>query len=117
MWMQGWNNDEDATPESEEHQDLAVFFDQLKTAKNTVSCVWDESLNSGKHTLQRKRIFIAANFKDNAAVLPHLLVQLWHTIALMPKHSIYVSIYESSSRDDTGDPFLQLESYALVHFT
>ena len=80
------------------------FFAKLGVVDGTISCVWDQSLNNDSRRIHNKRIFIAANFKDNEHVMPHLLVQLWHTIALLPEGAVFVSIYESSSSDQTGKP-------------
>ena len=49
--------------------------------------------------------FIAANLFNNGDLMPHFITQLLHFIVLLPQHTVYVSVYESNSFDDTGtDP-------------
>jgi len=47
---------------------------------------------------------LAANFRDNAEMMPHLIKQVWLLAALLPPNSLFVSIYESGSPDTwTGE--------------
>lgn len=44
---------------------------------------------------------LAANFKDNAEILPNFIKQVWLLAALLPSSSLFVSVYESGSEDAT----------------
>lgn len=35
--------------------------------------------------------------------MPHLIITLLKVIAVLPPDSVYVSIYESNSKDETGE--------------
>ena len=46
---------------------------------------------------------LAANFRNNAQMMPQFIKQVWLLAALLPANSLYVSIYESGSEDaETG---------------
>ena len=101
--MQGWEISRNSSfLEANDGQELTVFFDRLQTAYGTVSCVWDDSLNGDRSHFSEKTVFIAANFRDNEEVLPHLIIQIWHTVALLPEGQAFISIYESGSTDNTS---------------
>ena len=49
---------------------------------------------------------LAANFRNNAEIMPQFIKQVWLLAALLPANSLLVSIYESGSEDgETGWPF------------
>jgi len=50
-----------------------------------------EALAATKHLL-------AANFRDNAELMPQFIKQVWLLAALLPSNSLFVSIYESGSK-------------------
>ena len=81
-------------------ESVATHLSNLETQ---VSCPWDASLESDLPLLKGQKYLIAANFRDNEDLLPHLIVQLWHLLAILPQGSAFVSIYESGSTDSTGE--------------
>ena len=51
----------------------------------------------------KQQHFVAANMKDNEAVMPHFIYQLMQLVLAAPTPTTYfVSVYESGSRDKTG---------------
>ena len=56
--------------------------------------------------------FIAANLYNNADLMPHFITQLLHLIIVLPPHTVYLSVYESNSVDDTGTAHLSVQSHA-----
>ena len=65
-------------------------------------CKWDPSLEADMRQLKGRKYLLAANFRDNEDLLPHVIVQLWHLLAILPQGSVFVSVYESNSEDSTG---------------
>lgn len=57
----------------------------------------------------RRRVFIAANFRDSAHVLPHLLLQLVTAAALHPSQQVFISIMENHSNDSSPALLQQLQ--------
>lgn len=51
-----------------------------------------------------KRVLIVSNLKDNAALLPHYMLQLLLAVGSLPEKSVFISIYESGSSDASGRP-------------
>lgn len=74
----------------------------LSNLEKQISCPWDPSLEADLPLLKGQKYLIAANFRNNEELLPHLIVQLWHLLAILPQGSAFVSIYESGSTDSTG---------------
>lgn len=89
--------------ESSTYHTLSRFFMNLHKFEDAGNCSWDASLDIDRELLEGNKYLIAANLKDNEAVLPHLIVQLWHTVSLLPRGSVFVSIYEDQSSDGTGE--------------
>lgn len=46
--------------------------------------------------------FLAANLFNSEGLMPHLMMTLLKLTAVLPPDSVYVSIYESNSKDETG---------------
>ena len=61
------------------------------------------------HTID-KRIFLAANLKDNEELMPHFILQLLLSIAAMHRDAVFISVYESGSTDLTGAQHLSILS-------
>ena len=61
------------------------------------------------HTID-KRIFLAANLKDNEELMPHFILQLLLSIAAMHRDAVFISVYESGSTDLTGAQHLNIFS-------
>ena len=65
-----------------------------------ISFMQDKTLPA---TLQKPlRVFVASNLKDSAAKLQHYIVQMLTSLAALPRDDVFVSIYESGSKDATG---------------
>jgi hypothetical protein len=75
---------------------------QLSQLEKQVSCPWDPTLEADLPLLKGRRYLIAANFRNNEELLPHVIVQIWHLLAILPQGSTFLSIYESDSSDSTG---------------
>ncbi len=80
------------------------IIDKLTAAGPSIACPWDSSVhNSYKHMLTSKYL-LAANFKDNADVMPHIIREIWMLSSILPSDSLFVSVYESGSSDErTGE--------------
>ena len=59
------------------------------------------------HTID-KRIFLAANLKDNEELMPHFILQLLLSVAAMQTDAVFISVYESGSTDLTGTQYLMI---------
>jgi hypothetical protein len=59
------------------------------------------------------QVLIAANFRSNADVLPHLLLQLVTAALVHPSGQVYISVMENES-NDTSPQLLQQLSQALA---
>jgi hypothetical protein len=57
----------------------------------------------------RRRVFLAANFRDSAHVLPHLLLQLVTAATLHPSQQVFISIMENHSNDSSPALLQQLQ--------
>ena len=75
----------------------------LSNLEKQVACPWDPTLEADLPLLKGQKYLIAANFRNNEDLLPHLIVQLWHLLAILPQGSAFVSVYESGSTDSTGE--------------
>ena len=58
-------------------------------------------------------VFLAANLRDNHALMPHYALQLLALVVARPAGSIFLSIYESGSKDDTGTALFSLQVLGL----
>lgn len=83
---------------------------QLSQLERQVACPWDPSLEADLPLLKGRKYLIAANFRNNEELLPHVIVQIWHLLAILPQGSTFLSIYESDSSDSTGGNLLLLVS-------
>ena len=54
-----------------------------------------------------------ALFRNNEAVLPHIVLQIWRLAALLPQGSLFVSVYESGSTDETGSRYKPIVTHSL----
>ena len=81
---------------------MESILTQLTAAEERVPCKWDPSLEADMRQLKGRKYLLAANFRDNEDLLPHVIVQLWHLLAILPQDSVFVSVYESNSEDSTG---------------
>ena len=90
----------------------------LSNLEKQVSCPWDPTLEADLLLLKGQKYLIAANFRNNEDLLPHLIVQLWHLLAILPQGSAFVSVYESGSTDSTGmiarHAYHRSQTYALL---
>lgn len=71
-------------------------------AKPVVSCTWDQTLPVDTPVVQG-RVLLAANMHNNEDLLPHFTLQLLQLLIVLPQGSAFVSIYESDSKDNTGE--------------
>lgn len=78
---------------------VAAFLHDL--TKDSLKCVWDSTLPTRLPESVGK-VLIAANMYDNEAVAPHFVLQLLKLVARFPRGRIFVSVYESGSKDATG---------------
>lgn len=79
--------------------DLHLIFDKLKAAGSSIECPWDNSLFGDFKLMSNTKYLLAANFKDNEKVLPHIIREIWRLVSLLPSDNLLVSIYESGSKD------------------
>ena len=82
---------------------------QLLAAEEIVPCGWDPSLEADLRQLKPHKYLLAANFHNNEELLPHVIVQLWHILAILPKGSVFLSVYESDSEDSTGAKLFKIQ--------
>jgi hypothetical protein len=76
------------------------------------SCVATGARPSASCPRMPPQVLIAANFRSNAHVLPHLLLQLVTAAAIRPSGRVYISIMENLS-SDTSPQLLQQLSQVL----
>ena len=74
----------------------------FSSAKPVVPCTWDQTLPIGTAVTQG-RVLLAANMHNNEDLLPHFTLQLLQLLFVLPRGSAFVSIYESDSKDNTGE--------------
>lgn len=48
------------------------------------------------------QVLLAANVRDSEELLPHFILQLVHLLAVLPRGTAFLSIYESGSSDASG---------------
>jgi len=95
------------------HQDIRRLLDQLAAAGPFIACPWDSTLLGDLQGLAGTKWLLAANFKDNAEILPNFIKQVWLLAALLPSSSLFVSVYESGSEDATTGQWLEVFSNLL----
>ena len=83
-------------------KDKCHLLRSIGRATDTARCAWDSSLEESLSALEGRKYLLAAQFNDNPALLPHLFVQLWHTLALLPLGGSFVSMYHNGSSAETG---------------
>lgn len=81
---------------------VSAVLSALSEAKPVVSCTWDKSLPVNTLAFQGK-VLLAANMHNNEDLLPHFTLQLLQLLIALPRGSAFVSIYESDSKDTTGE--------------
>jgi len=96
------------------HNRVQYIFDQLSAAGPSLTCSWDRTLLGDLQALSGTKWLLAANFRDNAEMMPHLIKQVWLLAALLPPNSLFVSIYESGSPDTWTGQWLGLLSSLLT---
>lgn len=67
-----------------------------------VPCLQDPTMPAVAAEL---RVFFASNLRDNALLMPHFITQMLFTVTSLRAGSAFVSIYESGSKDGTGNAF------------
>ena len=80
-------------------------MDKLTAAGPSIACPWDSSVHNSFQHLLGSKVLLAANFKNNQDVMPHIIREIWMLSSILPLDSLYVSVYESGSSDErTGKP-------------
>lgn len=79
--------------------DILSAVDQCGASTPAVPCLFDATLATPPRD---RRIFIAANLHNNAALMPHFIPQLLLSVVSLPYRDTFVSLYESGSTDATG---------------
>ena len=74
-------------------------IDQCGANTPAVPCLLDPTLPTPPRD---KKIFIAANLHNNAALMPHFITQLLLSVVSFTPGAAFVSLYESGSTDATG---------------
>ena len=83
--------------------DILSAVDQCGASTPAVPCLLDPTLPTPPKS---KRIFIASNLHNNAALMPHYITQLLLSVVSLTPGDTFVSLYESGSTDGTGKPSL-----------
>ena len=79
--------------------EILSAVDQCGAGIPAVPCLLDPTLPTPPRD---KKIFIAANLHNNAALMPHFLTQLLLSVISFTPGDAFVSLYESGSTDATG---------------
>ena len=79
--------------------DVNLIFNKLYAAGPSIECQWDDTMLLDYKVMLDTKYLLAANFRDNQDVLPHIIREIWRFISLLPSHNLFVSIYESGSKD------------------
>ena len=110
--LQGFRDSlsDDSSPRKVNAYDPTLKFiesvaSEILHTEQQVSCPWDPTLELDLPHLLGQKYLLAANFKNNEELLPHVIIQFWHVLAILPEGSAFVSVYESGSTDSTGAPF------------
>ncbi len=72
---------------------------EARAARLRIPCFRDPTLPLPKPGL---RLLIANNLHNSEVLMPHFVTQMLRLLALLPRGSAFVSIYESGSKDRTG---------------
>ena len=83
-------------------EDKCHLLRSIERTTDSARCAWDTSLEESLSALEGSKYLLAAHFDDDPPLLPHLFVQLWHTLALLPLGSSFVSMYHNGSSAETG---------------
>ena len=88
----------------EEHLEKRIYdilsaVDQCGAGTPAVPCLLDQTLPTPP---KDKKIFIASNLHNNAALMPHYITQLLLSVVSLTPGDTFVSLYESGSTDATG---------------
>ncbi len=83
--------------------DILSAVDRCGASTPAVPCLFDATL---ARPPRDRRIFIAANLRNNAALMPHFIPQLLLSVVSLPYSDTFVSLYESGSVDATGNTHL-----------
>lgn len=78
---------------------VGTIFERLYAAGPSVDCSWDETLLFNFKQVSSKKVMLAANFKDNEDLFPHIIRETWRFVSLLPTHNIFISVYESGSNN------------------
>ena len=81
--------------------EILSAIDQCGAGTPAVPCLLDPTLPTPPRD---KKIFIAANLHNNAALMPHFVTQLLLSVVSLTPGNAFVSLYESGSTDATGAP-------------
>ncbi len=79
--------------------EILSAVDQCGAGTPAVPCLLDPTLPTPPRD---KKIFIAANLHNNAALMPHFITQLLLSVVSLTPGDAFVSLYESGSTDATG---------------
>ena len=79
--------------------DILSAIDQCGAGTPAVPCLLDPTLPAPP---RNRRIFIASNLHNNAALMPHYITQLLLSVVSLTPEATFVSLYESGSTDATG---------------
>ena len=79
--------------------DILSAVDQCGAGTPAVPCLLDPTLPPAP---KNKKIFIASNLHNNAALMPHYITQLLLSVVSLTPGDTFVSLYESGSTDATG---------------
>ena len=81
--------------------EILLAVDHCGAGTPAVPCLLDPTLPTPPRD---KKIFIAANLHNNAALMPHFITQLLLSVVSFTPGNAFVSLYESGSTDATGAP-------------
>lgn len=79
-------------------------LDKLSAAGPSVACSWDSTVHNSLKQISGTNFLLAANFKDNADVLPQIIREIWMLSSILPSSNLFVSVYESGSADSKTGP-------------
>jgi hypothetical protein len=97
------------TGNSSLRSNIQYLLDELSAAGPFLTCPWDSTLLGDLEAVATTKYLLAANFRDNADLMPHFIKQVWLLAALLPSNKLFVSIYESGSKKSlTGEKKGQL---------
>jgi len=91
--------------------DILSAVDQCGAGTPAVPCLLDSTLPPPPRD---KKIFIASNLHNTAALMPHYITQLLLSVVSLVSGNVFVSVYESGSTDATGEHFRPLSASEAV---